>query len=43
MPRIVVMMNIRKKKKKSETGAKKLMRPASGPGCNFSGIVKPML
>ena len=32
MPRSVVMISIRKKKKKSDTGAKKLMRPASGPG-----------
>jgi hypothetical protein len=29
---------MRKKKKKSDTGAKKLIRPASGPGCNFSGM-----
>ena len=37
------MISIRTKKKKSETGAKKLMRPASGPGCNFSGMVSGIL
>ena len=28
----------KKKKKNSETGAKRLIRPASGPGCNLSGM-----
>ena len=31
-------MNTRKKKKNNETGAKKLIRPASGPGWSFCGI-----
>jgi hypothetical protein len=32
------MMSMRKKKKKSDTGAKKLILPASGPGWSFSGM-----
>ena len=33
---------MRKKKNTSETGAKKLIRPASGPGCSFSGMTMPI-
>ena len=36
------MMNIRKKKNSSETGAKKLTLPAKGPGCSFSGMIMPI-
>jgi hypothetical protein len=36
--RTVVMMNIRKKKKNSDTGAKSEISAASGPGWSFSGM-----
>src|SRR5215813_3009321 len=42
MLRSVVMMNRRKKKKNNETGAKKLIWPAKGPGCSLSGITMPI-
>src|SRR3984893_8503377 len=38
IPRKVDRMNTRKKKKNNDTGAKKLIRPASGPGCSICGI-----
>jgi hypothetical protein len=42
MPRMVTMMNITAKKKSSDTGAKKAICPASGPGWSFSGMSMPM-
>src|SRR5258708_36846486 len=42
MSRRVVRMNIRKKKKKRETGAKKLISPARGPGWRCSGMAMPI-
>ena len=41
MPRSVVTRKRTKKKKSRETGANRLMRPASGPGCGFCGISSP--
>ena len=37
-PRIVVMMNMMKKKEEERHRSKKLIFPASGPGCSFSGM-----
>src|SRR5215469_253167 len=42
IPRNVVVTNIRKKKKNNDTGANKLICPARGPGCSFSGMVVPI-